>query len=145
MVRIHSSREKYSINPQAQTLNSTSHLTGTVQKIALFEKKGGFQALIQMASVDDANKCKAALDGHQVYEGCCRLRVSYSQHTNLNVKRNSDTTWDYTGGALDGPDSNGTSAGASVDSSGLPSTQITPETFARQTTKLPPNYQTDPR
>ena len=36
----------------------------------------------------------------QVYEGCCRLRISFSQHTNLNVKRNSDTTWDYTNGGL---------------------------------------------
>merc|ERR1711865_508844 len=64
---------------------------GTVHKVALFEKKGGFQILLQMASVDDAVRSKQALDGHQVYEGCCRLRVSFSQHTNLNVKRNSDT------------------------------------------------------
>ena len=39
----------------------------------------------------------------QVYEGCCRLRVSFSQHTNLNVKRNSDTTWDFTNGGLTSP------------------------------------------
>lgn len=71
-----------------------------VQKVALFEKKGGFQALIQMASVEDAQKAKQALDGHMVYEGCCQLRMSFSSHTNLNVRRNTDTTWDYTDGAM---------------------------------------------
>jgi len=117
---------------------------GTVHKCALFEKKGGFQILIQMASVDDASRAKAALDGHQVYEGCCRLRVSFSQHTNLNVKRNSDTTWDYTNGALDNVPDGAPQANAAV-AQGPPSSYITPEVFAAQSKGLPADYMNDVR
>jgi len=124
-----------------QVMHHVFSAYGSVQKIALFEKKGGFQALVQMASIDDAQRCKQALDGHQVYEGCCRLRISFSQHTNLNVKRNSDTTWDYTNGALDGVPN---TAATSNIPQGLPSTYITPDVFSSQTTKLPPDYMTSP-
>jgi len=136
-----------------QVLNHVFSAYGTVQKLALFEKKGGFQALVQMSTVDDASRSKAALDGHQVYEGCCRLRISYSQHTNLNVKRNSDTTWDYTGGALDAGAQMGAPMGGSPMAhapqsavpQGTPASYATPEVFASCTSGLPFDYLTDPR
>jgi len=201
---------------------------GNVVKIALFEKKGGFQSLIQMVSVEDATKCKQALDGHQVdtalvaaallttnsnpappctydclppceltvlattsvcvrplphggvvlfpppsihpsiasylinpcrhpslsqvYEGCCRLRMSYSTHTNLNVRKNTDATWDYTGlfqsdaggapGDLMAP---GAMAGSGVAGLAPIAVSISSDVFQRQTRTLPPNYQQDPR
>ncbi|KAG1330801.1 Polypyrimidine tract-binding protein [Cocos nucifera] len=64
---------------------------GTVQKIAIFEKNGGMQALIQYPVA------KAALEGHCIYDGgYCKLHLSYSHHTDLNVKAHSDKSRDYT-------------------------------------------------
>ncbi|KAL7140986.1 hypothetical protein ABFS83_08G024400 [Erythranthe nasuta] len=60
---------------------------GTVQKIAIFEKNGGTQALIQYPESATAAAAKDALEGHCIYEGgYCKLHLSYSRHTDLNVK-----------------------------------------------------------
>ncbi|OWM91576.1 hypothetical protein CDL15_Pgr012335 [Punica granatum] len=47
---------------------------GPVQKIAMFDKNGGVQALIQF----------------------CKLHLSYSRHTDLSIKVNNDWSRDYT-------------------------------------------------
>ncbi|CAL5001951.1 unnamed protein product [Urochloa decumbens] len=60
---------------------------GTVQKIAMFEKNGGMQALIQYPDITTAAVAKQALEGHCIYDGgYCKLHLSYSRHTDLNVK-----------------------------------------------------------
>ncbi|KAI9153471.1 hypothetical protein LWI28_011840 [Acer negundo] len=70
---------------------------GTVQKIAIFEKNGGTQALIQYPDVATAAVAKEALEGHCIYDGgYCKLHLSYSRHTDLNVKAYSDKSRDYT-------------------------------------------------
>lgn len=70
---------------------------GTVQKIAMFEKNAGLQALVQYADVTTAVAAKEALEGHCIYEGgFCKLHLSYSRHTDLNVKANNDRSRDYT-------------------------------------------------
>ncbi|KAK2655500.1 hypothetical protein Ddye_008552 [Dipteronia dyeriana] len=70
---------------------------GTVQKIAIFEKNGGTQALIQYPDVATAAVSKEALEGHCIYDGgYCKLHLSYSRHTDLNVKAYSDKSRDYT-------------------------------------------------
>uniref|UniRef100_A0A0E0KEA4 RRM domain-containing protein n=1 Tax=Oryza punctata TaxID=4537 RepID=A0A0E0KEA4_ORYPU len=70
---------------------------GTVQKIAIFEKNGGTQALIQYPDVNTASVAKEALEGHCIYDGgYCKLHLSYSRHTDLNVKAHSDKSRDYT-------------------------------------------------
>lgn len=77
---------------------------GTVQKIAMFEKNAGWQALIQYADIPTAVVAKEALEGHSIYDGgYCKLHLSYSRHTDLNVKVNNDRSRDYTlpkGGVL---------------------------------------------
>ncbi|CAL9062792.1 polypyrimidine tract-binding protein homolog 2 isoform X1 [Musa acuminata AAA Group] len=74
---------------------------GFVQKIALFEKNAGFQALIQYPDIQTANIAKQALEGHCIYEGgFCKLHLTYSRHTDLNVKINNDRGRDYTGGNI---------------------------------------------
>ncbi|CAH2055338.1 unnamed protein product [Thlaspi arvense] len=61
---------------------------GTVQKIAIFEKNGSTQALIQYSDIATAAIAKEALEGHCIYDGgYCKLRLSYSRHFDLNVKR----------------------------------------------------------
>ncbi|XVF16648.1 hypothetical protein REPUB_Repub10bG0050500 [Reevesia pubescens] len=70
---------------------------GTVQKIAIFEKNGGTQALIQYSDVTTAAVAKESLEGHCIYDGgYCKLHLSYSRHTDLNVKAYSDKSRDYT-------------------------------------------------
>ncbi|KAK6913281.1 RNA recognition motif domain [Dillenia turbinata] len=70
---------------------------GTVQKIAIFEKNGGTQALVQYPDVTTAAVAKESLEGHCIYDGgYCKLHLSYSRHTDLNVKAFSDKSRDYT-------------------------------------------------
>ncbi|PIA34608.1 hypothetical protein AQUCO_03700118v1 [Aquilegia coerulea] len=70
---------------------------GSVQKIAMFEKNAGTHALIQYPDAQTAVVAKAALEGHSIYEGgFCKLHISYSRHTDLNVKVNNDRSRDYT-------------------------------------------------
>lgn len=70
---------------------------GTVQKIAMFEKNGGMQALIQYPDITTAAVAKQALEGHCIYDGgYCKLHLSYSRHTDLNVKAHDERSRDYT-------------------------------------------------
>ncbi|KAK4718485.1 hypothetical protein R3W88_016823 [Solanum pinnatisectum] len=70
---------------------------GPVLKIAMFDKNGGVQALIQYPDVQTAVVAKEALEGHSIYEGgFCKLHISYSRHTDLSIKVNNDRSRDYT-------------------------------------------------
>ncbi|XP_074564722.1 polypyrimidine tract-binding protein homolog 1-like [Curcuma longa] len=70
---------------------------GSVQKILIFEKNGGVQALIQYSDITTASVAKAALEGHCIYDGgYCKLHLTYSRHTDLSVKVHNDRSRDYT-------------------------------------------------
>ncbi|XP_039050824.1 polypyrimidine tract-binding protein homolog 2-like [Hibiscus syriacus] len=70
---------------------------GPVQKIAMFDKNGGMQALIQYPDIQTAVVAKEALEGHCIYDGgFCKLHLSYSRHTDLSIKVNNDRSRDYT-------------------------------------------------
>ncbi|KAK8492880.1 hypothetical protein V6N12_038528 [Hibiscus sabdariffa] len=70
---------------------------GPVQKIAMFDKNGALQALIQYPDVQTAIVSKEALEGHCIYDGgFCKLHLSYSRHTDLSIKLNNDRSRDYT-------------------------------------------------
>ncbi|TYI14261.1 hypothetical protein ES332_A08G110400v1 [Gossypium tomentosum] len=70
---------------------------GPVQKIAMFDKNGGLQALIQYPDVQTAVLAKGTLEGHCIYDGgFCKLHLSYSRHTDLSIKVNNDRSRDYT-------------------------------------------------
>ncbi|KAI1240436.1 hypothetical protein IHE44_0008859 [Lamprotornis superbus] len=57
---------------------------GKVQRIVIF-KRNGIQAM-----------AKAALNGADIYAGCCTLKIEYARPTRLNVIRNDNDSWDYT-------------------------------------------------
>ncbi|KAK4755178.1 hypothetical protein SAY87_008935 [Trapa incisa] len=79
------------------TLHMVFSSFGPVQKIAMFEKNGGTQALIQYPDVTTATVAKEALEGHCIYDGgYCKLHITYSRHTDLNIKAYSDRSRDYT-------------------------------------------------
>ncbi|KAL5148738.1 Polypyrimidine tract-binding 2 [Glycine soja] len=70
---------------------------GPVQKIAMFDKNGGLQALIQYPDIQTAVVAKETLEGHCIYDGgFCKLHISYSRHTDLSIKVNNERSRDYT-------------------------------------------------
>ncbi|XP_056599063.1 polypyrimidine tract-binding protein 1a isoform X2 [Triplophysa dalaica] len=69
---------------------------GTVLKIITFTKNNQFQALVQYADAVTAQHTKLSLDGQNIYNACCTLRISFSKLTSLNVKYNNDKSRDYT-------------------------------------------------
>ncbi|RMX41638.1 hypothetical protein pdam_00008905 [Pocillopora damicornis] len=63
---------------------------GKVLRIVIFHKNG-LQALA-------AQRALATLNGQDIYAGCCTLKIDYSKKAKkLNVFKNDDETWDYTG------------------------------------------------
>eukprot|EP01116_Phalansterium_solitarium_P003583 TRINITY_DN143_c0_g2_i1.p1 TRINITY_DN143_c0_g2~~TRINITY_DN143_c0_g2_i1.p1 ORF type:complete len:432 (+),score=122.79 TRINITY_DN143_c0_g2_i1:194-1489(+) len=73
---------------------------GTLHKVIIFNKNGQIQALIQYASVHEATAAKIALEGQNIYSGCCTLHLQYSQLAQLTVKYNNDRSRDFTNLAL---------------------------------------------
>ncbi|XP_027025599.1 polypyrimidine tract-binding protein 1b isoform X1 [Tachysurus fulvidraco] len=69
---------------------------GTVLKVITFTKNNQFQALLQFSDGLTAQHAKLALDGQNIYNACCTLRISFSKLTSLNVKYNNDKSRDYT-------------------------------------------------
>jgi len=83
---------------------------GVVLKAITFNKNNQFQALIQMGDAVQSQTAKLSLDGQNIYNGCCTLRIDYSKLPALNVKYNNDKSRDYTRSDLpsgDSPQTNG--------------------------------------
>uniref|UniRef100_A0AAV2JJ37 RRM domain-containing protein n=1 Tax=Knipowitschia caucasica TaxID=637954 RepID=A0AAV2JJ37_KNICA len=68
---------------------------GNVLRIVIF-KRNGIQAMVEFESVQFAQKVKAALNGADIYAGCCTLKIEYARPTRLNVIKNDNESWDYT-------------------------------------------------
>ncbi|XP_041866155.1 heterogeneous nuclear ribonucleoprotein L-like [Melanotaenia boesemani] len=68
---------------------------GSVLRIVIF-KRNGIQAMVEFESVQSAQKAKAALNGADIYAGCCTLKIEYARPTRLNVVKNDNESWDYT-------------------------------------------------
>lgn len=58
------------------------------------------QALIQYPDAQTAQHARAVLDGQNIYNGCCTLRIDNSKLTALNVKYNNDKSRDFTNPSL---------------------------------------------
>ncbi|XP_012288445.1 polypyrimidine tract-binding protein 1 isoform X3 [Orussus abietinus] len=79
---------------------------GKVLKIVTFTKNSSFQALIQYPDMLSAQTAKFSLDGQNIYNSCCTLRIDYSKMQSLNVKYNNDKSRDYTNPTLPTGDAN---------------------------------------
>ncbi|XP_023696044.1 polypyrimidine tract-binding protein 2-like isoform X1 [Paramormyrops kingsleyae] len=109
---------------------------GTVMKIITFTKNNQFQALLQFSDPVNAQQAKLSLDGQNIYNACCTLRIDFSKLVNLNVKYNNDKSRDYTRPELPAGDGQPSvdptaAAGFSKDTSsllGTPSGMVTPYT-----------------
>uniref|UniRef100_A0A8C9Y3G6 RRM domain-containing protein n=1 Tax=Sander lucioperca TaxID=283035 RepID=A0A8C9Y3G6_SANLU len=65
-----------------------------VVRIVIF-KRNGIQAMVEYPD-RDAQKAKLALNGADIYSGCCTLKIEYARPNRLNVLRNDNSSWDYT-------------------------------------------------
>jgi hnRNP-L/PTB/hephaestus splicing factor len=55
-----------------------------------------FQALVEFATVDQAANARLFLDGKDLFQGCCHLRVSFSKRQGLVVRQNDHKSRDFT-------------------------------------------------
>ena len=85
------------LQPSIQITIEVLHLVfsafGFVHKLATFEKAAGFQALVQYGDSETADQVRQALDGRHIPRHVLNdtpnppmLKLSFSQHTDLNVK-----------------------------------------------------------
>ncbi|KAA6421471.1 MAG: polypyrimidine tract-binding protein 1-like [Trebouxia sp. A1-2] len=94
------------LDPSIQITIEVLHLVfsafGFVHKLATFEKAAGFQALVQYGDSETADQVRQALDGRHIPKHVLNdhpnppmLKLSFSQHTDLNVKFQSHRSRDY--------------------------------------------------
>ncbi|KAF2365332.1 RNA recognition motif domain [Trinorchestia longiramus] len=67
---------------------------GNVLRIVIF-KTSRVQCMVEYEDVESATRAREALQGADIYAGCCTLRVEYAKQTKLFVHRNNAETWDY--------------------------------------------------
>merc|ERR1712130_17004 len=82
----------YPIN--TKLLERICSYAGPVLRIVIFRKKS-VQAMVEFDSVLGAQRAKAALNGADIYRGCCTIKVEYAKPTSLNVFKNDDNTRDF--------------------------------------------------
>ncbi|XP_039295787.1 polypyrimidine tract-binding protein 1 isoform X3 [Nilaparvata lugens] len=105
---------------------------GKVLKIVTFTKNNSFQVLIQYPDVVTAQSAKLSLDGQNIYNSCCTLRIEYSKLSSLNVKYNNDKSRDYTNPSLpNGETGSGPLDGVGAGGQGL-CDQLLPQLLAAQ-------------
>lgn len=71
---------------------------GMVEKIVIFNKTKGLQALVQYNNIASATSAKESLHGQNIYtNGSCQLHIQYSNlSSELTVTANNDKTKDFT-------------------------------------------------
>jgi len=84
---------------------------GPIVKMITFNKNDKFQALVQLRDAMAANNAKMALNGQNIYTGCCTLQIDYSKLTNLEVRFNNDKSRDFTNPMLPTGDGTGHNQG----------------------------------
>ncbi|GAA0151710.1 RNA processing factor [Lithospermum erythrorhizon] len=73
---------------------------GFVEKIVTFQKSAGFQALIQFQAQQNAIAARTALQGRNIYDGCCQLDIQFSNLDELQVNYNNERSRDFTNPSL---------------------------------------------
>ncbi|XP_077241388.1 polypyrimidine tract-binding protein homolog 3-like isoform X2 [Tasmannia lanceolata] len=73
---------------------------GFVEKIVTFQKSAGSQALIQYQTRQSAVQARNALQGRNIYDGCCQLDIQFSNLSELQVNYNNERSRDFTNPSL---------------------------------------------
>ncbi|KAK5973824.1 HnRNP-L/PTB/hephaestus splicing factor family protein [Trichostrongylus colubriformis] len=66
-----------------------------VLRIAIV-RKSMMQALVEFESAENAKKVKHAINGADIYSGCCTLKVEFAKPEYVKVTRQDGDQWDYT-------------------------------------------------
>ncbi|KAL3652035.1 hypothetical protein CASFOL_001716 [Castilleja foliolosa] len=69
---------------------------GVVDKIVTVQKSAGFQALIRYQSHESAISARNSLHGRDIYDGCCRLDIQFSDLDKLQVNFIDERAHDIT-------------------------------------------------
>ncbi|XP_051231578.1 polypyrimidine tract-binding protein 1b isoform X1 [Dicentrarchus labrax] len=116
---------------------------GTVLRIIVFTKNSQFQALLQYPDGASAQAAKLSLDGQNIYNGCCTLRISFSKLTSLNVKYNNEKSRDFTRPDLPSGDSQPTMEHPAMATAFTPGI-ISASPYAGATHAFPPAFTIQP-
>uniref|UniRef100_A0A7N8YPB9 Polypyrimidine tract binding protein 1b n=1 Tax=Mastacembelus armatus TaxID=205130 RepID=A0A7N8YPB9_9TELE len=116
---------------------------GTVLRIIVFTKNSQFQALLQYPDGASAQAAKLSLDGQNIYNGCCTLRISFSKLTSLNVKYNNEKSRDFTRPDLPSGDSQPTMEHPAMATAFTPGI-ISAAPYAGTTHAFPPAFAIQP-
>eukprot|EP00245_Coleochaete_scutata_P008098 TRINITY_DN240_c0_g1_i1.p1 TRINITY_DN240_c0_g1~~TRINITY_DN240_c0_g1_i1.p1 ORF type:complete len:476 (-),score=95.34 TRINITY_DN240_c0_g1_i1:459-1886(-) len=73
---------------------------GFVEKIVVFQKSAGLQSLLQFVNQQSSIGARTALQGRNIYDGCCTLDIQFSNLQELQVNFNNERTRDYTNNNL---------------------------------------------
>eukprot|EP00111_Clytia_hemisphaerica_P022910 TCONS_00067462-protein len=76
-----------------ETVKKISQQHAEVQRIVIFHKNG-LQALVEFLTIDDAQNVQQALNGCDIFAGCCTLKIDFSKTGRLNVHANTTETYD---------------------------------------------------
>ncbi|VDM61281.1 unnamed protein product [Angiostrongylus costaricensis] len=66
-----------------------------VLRIAIV-RKSMMQALVEFENAENAKKVKHAINGADIYSGCCTLKVEFAKPDYVKVTRQDSDQWDYT-------------------------------------------------
>ncbi|CAK9302664.1 unnamed protein product [Gordionus sp. m RMFG-2023] len=69
---------------------------GQVMKIATYNKLGEFGALIQYSDSFTASNARTTLNGQNIYNNCCKLRIDFHKKDDLHISPNDPLCRDYT-------------------------------------------------
>ncbi|XP_043697982.1 polypyrimidine tract-binding protein homolog 3-like isoform X2 [Telopea speciosissima] len=92
---------------------------GFVEKIVTFQKSAGSQALIQYQSRLSAVSARNALQGRNIYDGCCTLDIQFSNLSELQVNYNNERSRDFTNPSLPSEQKGRSSQSGYGDAGGL--------------------------
>lgn len=67
-----------------------------MKRIAIVHPKGLMQALVEYGSMEEARRAKYAMNGADIYSGCCTLKVEFAKVDRVTVKKNDTESWDFT-------------------------------------------------
>merc|ERR1719201_754325 len=70
-----------------------------MNRCVIFSRSEQIQALVELATLEDAVSVKTTLDGLNIYPGANTLKVQYSSMTELHVKANNTKSFDFTSSA----------------------------------------------
>ena len=84
----------------AEVLEAIMRPHGELVRAVAFEKDGAVQALTEFRTPEAAATAMHALQGREIYDGCCGLRIQLANQESLSVRENSVRSRDWTAPGL---------------------------------------------